>query len=152
MTCSYCPLNRKSISYNSDMFKKVPKELHNFFACDGMHSQGLGLQNQICPKTVWTIAYIGAKDKFALSQVDKVLEELVVGGHAELLCAMFENASYEVRSRMWKTMTSKFVDKLYLFDALFEKEELEPFSRRLLKNLHKYKHFILYEGFAVTQN
>jgi hypothetical protein len=147
MKCNACPLNKASISYDASLFGKVPTELHGFFECGGRELSDSQLVHQICPLTVWTVAYIGANDSFAMSQVEDVLEELVVGGHAELLCAMFENASYKIRKKMWRIMTTRFTDKIYLFDSLFEKEELEPFTRKLFKNIHKYKHYIMYDNY-----
>lgn len=146
MRCSLCPLNKTSISYNASLFDKVPAELHNFFECGGREQSNGILPHQICPRTVWTVAYIGTKDQFALSQVEDVLQELVVGGHAELLCSMFENAPYRERKKMWHIMTTKFTEKIYLFDSLFEKEELEPFTRKLFRNIHRYKHYIMYDN------
>jgi hypothetical protein len=89
MNCNECPLNEVSEKFDKDLISKAPEDLRAFFTCSekiceerlSKHSNSYNkyLRTSICPKTVWTVIYIGCKDSFALNQVDTVFDELVEG-------------------------------------------------------------------------
>ena len=169
MNCNECPLNEVSEKFDKDLISKAPEDLRAFFTCSekiceerqSKHSNSYNkyLRTSICPKTVWTVIYIGCKDSFALNQVDTVFDELVEGGYSELLCSLFENASYEIRRKLWLKMTKDHMNKMYMFDALFEREGLKPFCTHPEGEddsigLHRYQYYILHGslGFINQRN
>lgn len=150
--CQKCSLNINSSSFRANLLKQLPLELRQIFACEGFDqpcNKG-GKENgtvKICVKDLWVLAFIGRNDRYAVDQAENTLDNLVAGGHSELLCNLFEAASYEIRRRLWLRMTGIHAQRLYLFDALFEKYSLAPVnSGQLPEDLHVYQHQMLFSA------
>ena len=106
MNCEICPFNIRSLFYNKSLINKVPEYLRNIFTCNGqIISKKENTNNQVCPAMLWVVVYIGAKEEYSLNHANETLEALVECGQAELICTLFENSPYEIRKKMWQTMT-----------------------------------------------
>lgn len=125
MNCKNCPLNIDSKFFDSNMITKIPLHFRNIFICNNQCIQKSN-HNSLCGKDLWVLTFIGQKDKFAIKNAVTTMTTLVEKGFSELLCNLFENAPYETRRRMWQKMTTQHSDRLYMFDALFEKQCLAP--------------------------
>lgn len=151
MTCSKCPLNIKSKNFTAKMYEAIPVHAKALFVCKNSKKTGDGddlfMARQICARDLWVLSFIGSKENFAVKMASATFDKLIAGGHAELLCHLFENASYETRKDLWARMVNHYPDRLYMFDALFEKECLAPVdSDNMPENLHIYRHYLLYAG------
>ncbi|PKL43715.1 MAG: hypothetical protein CVV41_08060 [Candidatus Riflebacteria bacterium HGW-Riflebacteria-1] len=156
MKCNRCPLNIASESFNPKMYEPLPMHARSLFVCRNAAKTGvcgdLFAARQLCARDLWVLAFIGRRDCFASASAGDTLDRLVGGGHSELLCHLFENADYETRRDLWARMTSNHPDRLYMFDAMFEKECLAPVaSGELPEDLHVYRHHLLYAGTATNQ-
>lgn len=151
MTCSRCPLNIKSESFAPKMYEAIPVHAKALFVCKNSKKAGgcddLFKARQLCARDLWVLSFIGSKERFAVKMAGATFDNLVAGGHAELLCHLFENASYETRKDLWARMVNNYPERLYMFDALFEKECLAPLAGDdMPENLHVYRHYLLYAG------
>ena len=151
MNCESCPFNTKSSCYSKSLLKKVPDYLHNVFTCNGQTiSQKKNVYNQICPAMLWVVVYIGSKEEYSLNHAEETLVALVERGQSELICTLFENSPYEIRRKMWQTMTTKYSNRMYVFNPLFEREELEPVTHNGLpqKAYPVYRQQLLYGKYS----
>ena len=133
--CHKCRLNIASMAFDSRMFSVVPLPAREIFICnqhdvavtfpEASHSE----QRRLCSRDLWVLSFIGQNETFAVEQASATLDRLVAGGHSELLCHLFENAGYEVRRDLWLRMTGLYPNRLYLFDALFERGSLAPLEK-----------------------
>jgi hypothetical protein len=150
MNCDKCPLNVDSGNYQSRLFSGMPAHARALFTCNNEvcldNSHRTLLQSRdICSRDLWVLAFIGQKDLFAIENATEVLDSLVAGGHAELLCILFENADYETRRSLWLRMTRFYPERLYLFDSLFERECLPPLANSPDQtDLHFYQYYMLF--------
>lgn len=150
MNCKKCPLNIDSPNFKPVMLKKVPLQLRSLFICnDGCSiesgNKSLFECSDLCGRDLWVLAFIGCNDRFAVEKAATTLNKLVAGGHSELLCNLFENASYEVRRDLWLRMTCNYPDRLYMFDTLFERESLAPLEPgQFPDEFHIYQHQMLF--------
>lgn len=152
MNCNECPFNTKSAKYDKNMLAKAPNYLHNVFACEGQTNNTKKLTN-VCPAMVWVVVYIGSKNEYAIQHAEETLSDLVEMGQAELVCALFENSPYEVRKKLWRIMAEKYSNRMYLFNPLFEREELCPIDDSKISQslLPIYQHQLLYGRQATNQ-
>jgi hypothetical protein len=147
MSCTKCPLNIDSANFSAKMFEIMPLHAKALFVCrNGQPGSGdLFGARQLCARDLWVLAFIGSGDSFALEKAGETLDRLVAAGHSELLCHVFENAGYETRRDLWARMVKNYPDRLYMFDALFEKDCLPPADTvEMAENLHIYRHSLLY--------
>lgn len=149
MTCDKCPLNIGSESFKPAMYEALPLHAKALFLCKNATRKGscgdIFAIRQLCPRDLWVLAFIGRKESFAVEKAVETLDNLVTSGHSELVCHLFENAGYETRRTLWAHMTSNYPDRLYMFDAMFERECLAPLSPgELPENIHVYRHHLLY--------
>ena len=155
MNCEICPFNIRSLFYNKSLINKVPEYLRNIFTCNGqIISKKENTNNQVCPAMLWVVVYIGAKEEYSLNHANETLEALVECGQAELICTLFENSPYEIRKKMWQTMTTKYSDRMYMFNPLFEREELEPVTNDgLPQNSYPiYRQQLLYGKYTTNES
>ncbi|OGK10559.1 MAG: hypothetical protein A2W80_18800 [Candidatus Riflebacteria bacterium GWC2_50_8] len=156
MKCNRCPLNIASESFNPKMYEILPLHAKALFVCRHAVKKGVSgdlfAVRQLCARDLWVLSFIGHRDQFAGESAAETLDSLVVGGHSELLCHLFENADYETRRDLWLRMTSNYPDRLYMFDAMFEKESLAPVAAgEMPEDLHVYRHHLLYAGTTANQ-
>lgn len=150
MKCRQCALNTDSASFQPLMLKKVPVTVRRIFLCSSSGSienshRTLPECRSICPRDLWVLAFISANDRFAVERAADTLDTLVAGGHAELLCSLFECAGYETRRELWQRMTKFYPERLYMFDALFERECLAPLVNGTIPdNFHVYQHQMMF--------
>lgn len=152
MECTRCALNISSAMFRPTLLKKIPLLARDIFICNGPHNnisakqQKLAARN-LCIKDLWVLTFIGENDRFACDNAADTLDNLVAGGHAELLCSLFASAPYQVRRDLWLRMIKLYPQRLYLFDSLFEKESLAPLeSGQIPEDLHVYQHMMLFAG------
>jgi hypothetical protein len=153
--CEKCPLRLKGKYFISDLFSRIPLPLRRMFICDD--EEFIKKQSEpdlfadqktvLCPADLWVLTFIGVKDKLAIKHAEFTLDKLVRSGASELLCQLFENAAYEIRRDLWIRMTELYPDRLYLFDAIFERDCL-PCINTEKENLglHLYQYSILNRG------
>ncbi len=150
MECQRCSLNIDSACFRPALFKKLPLHVRDIFICNGPRNTASPKQQQllarnVCVRDLWVLTFIGENNRYACEKASETLDNLVAGGHAELLCNLFENAQYETRRDLWLRMTSLYPERLYLFDSLFEKECLAPVeSGQIPDDLHIYQHQMLF--------
>ena len=148
MLCKICPLNIDSKSFKADMIKKIPLHFRNIFICNN-DCAGSSKANSLCSRDLWVLTFIGQKEKFAMNNAVSTMENLVRNGFSELLCNLFENAPYEKRREMWQKMVNEHSNRLYLFDALFEKKCLAPIDSEEASNSPiPYQNSVLFPNFA----
>ncbi len=151
MQCQKCSLNIESASFKPSMARKLPVSLRDVFVCNTRQSQAKNhsVRPALCVKDLWVLTFIGQNDEFARANVEQTVRTLVEGGHGELLCNLFENASYQIRKELWLMVTTDYPDRLYLFDRLFEKHSLAPFKDSIFsRNFHLYQYQMLFAGNA----
>ncbi len=129
--CEKCGLRLRGRYFAPDLFRNIPLHLRHIFICDNEDfisgvQNSLQQQKSLCPRDLWVLTFIGNNEPFAVRNAANTLDQLVQAGAAELLCNLFENASYEVRRELWLRMTKEHPQRLYLFDAIFEKHCLAP--------------------------
>lgn len=153
MNCDKCPLNIDSTSYQKQLFVKMPAHARKLFSCNNgicLKNRTLEQSRDICSRDLWVLTFIGHKDEFALENASATLDNLVAGGHSELLCTLFENADYETRRGLWLRMTLHYPERLYMFDCLFERECLPPLeSSQSTEDLHIYQHYMLFGPYSI---
>lgn len=149
MDCKICPLNIDSKSFSAKMISKIPIHFRNIFLCNNECSK-TPCKSTLCSKDLWVLTFVGQKDKFAENHAVGTMENLVKKGFSELLCSLFENASHEVRRKMWKKMTSDYSNRLYMFDALFEKQCLAPIENADAENneMQPYHNCVMFPHLA----
>lgn len=152
MNCNTCPLNVDSKCFKSEMAAKIPLHFRNVFLCNNDCAHNCDSNgNSLCSRDLWVLSFIAQKDKFAMANAVKTMENLVKKGLSELLCYLFENAPYEARREMWLKMTKEHTDQLYMFDALFEKECLAPLCDGYdEEEMHKYQNCVLFPQMALS--
>ncbi len=133
------------------MFSSVPLPARDIFICNQNDAAGAlpGIwhaeRRLLCSRDLWVLSFVGQNEAFAVEQASATLDRLVSGGHSELLCHLFENAAYEVRRDLWLRMTSLYPDRLYLFDALFERGSLAPLEKdRAPEKMYYYQQQMLF--------
>lgn len=148
--CIKCLLNSSSEHFNSALLNKIPLYIRKAFICnqsvikENIDKTSFNRRN-ICSRDLWVLTFIGQNDKFALKSAAKTLDKLVKNGDSELLCNLFESANYEARKALWLKMVEEHPDRLYLFNALFEKECLAPvYENKFPENFHYYQHSMLF--------
>jgi hypothetical protein len=149
MNCNTCPLNIDSEHFSAQLFERIPLHARALFVCKNRRARGEGADlfsvRQLCARDLWVLAFIGSNDSFASASAGETLDHLVAGGHSEILCHLFENAGYETRRDLWARMVKNYPERLYMFDALFEKECLPPADTvEMAENQHVYRHYLLY--------
>lgn len=148
--CKDCSLRLKGHRFAPTLLRKVPLHLRQVFICNNedFHTDKPGNEpsgKRLCPADLWVLTFIATNDPFATRHVVITFDRLVTNGMAELLLSLFESASYEIRRNLWLRMTSKFPQRLHLFDSLFEKECLAPVSEaELQKSRHLYQFSFLH--------
>ncbi len=152
--CENCRLRLKGRFFTPDLFRRVPIHLRHVFICDQNGNDNPGgdedrSRPSLCSADLWVLTFIGQNDAFAVKNATDTLKKLVQAGSAELLCNLFSSAGYEVRRELWLYMTQNHPDRLYLFDALFEKECLAPLDTNR-ENLHLYQYGMLFNNSAAT--
>ncbi|MDD3146420.1 MAG: hypothetical protein PHD82_03880 [Candidatus Riflebacteria bacterium] len=154
MDCQKCALNIDSGSFRGQLFRAVPLEMRQIFICNNgicldSSRRTLNDMRSLCPRDLWVLTFIGSKERFATEQAANTLDNLVAGGHAELLCSLFESAGYETRRTLWLRMTRCYPERLYMFDSLFERECLAPLvNGGLPVDLHIYQQQMLFGSCA----
>lgn len=154
MNCQKCPLNIDSASFRSTILKKLPLHARALFICNNgsnfeSNRQTLPESRKICARDLWVLSFISSKDRFAVQKAPNTLDTLVSGGHSELLCSLFESAGYETRRELWLRMTRMYPERLYMFDALFERECLAPLETgQIPDNFHIYQQQMLFGSSA----
>jgi hypothetical protein len=152
MSCKDCCLNIDSSTFNTDLLKKIPLHVRNIFVCsrsinENRYEEVPEKRFAICARDLWVLTFVGKNDDFACASALYTLDNLVAAGHAELLCHLFDNASYLLRRVLWKRMTEQYPHRLYLFDALFEKESLAPIEKdEVIQDLHVYRHQLFFSA------
>ena len=150
MNCSTCALNIDSTSFRGSLFKKIPLDMRQVFICSNSvcldsSRRTLNQSRSLCPRDLWVLTFAGMQDRFALAHAIDTLDNLVAGGHSELVCSLFESSCYETRRALWLRMTKFYPERLYMFDALFERECLAPLTNgELPADLHVYQHLMLF--------
>ncbi|HNX74849.1 MAG TPA: hypothetical protein PLM07_06855 [Candidatus Rifleibacterium sp.] len=154
MNCEKCALNIDSKSFRGNLFRQIPLEAKAIFICnsqlniDSRH-RTLNQSRNLCARDLWVLTFIGRRDPYAQQHAPDTLDNLVAGGHAELLCSLFESAPYETRRELWLRMTRCYPERLYMFDALFERECLAPVEgNELPAGLHVYQYQMLFGSHA----
>lgn len=130
-SCAKCSLRLKGSYFAPDLFRNIPLHLRHIFICDDetfveKTESDLFQQKHLCPRDLWVLTFIGANEPFAVRHAAQTLDQLVQAGASELLCNLFESAAYEVRRELWLRMTREYPERLYLFDAIYEKHCLPP--------------------------
>lgn len=148
MNCKHCPLNIDSKCFQPRMIKRVPLHFRNVFICNNDCSNSKQ-KYSLCGKDLWVLTFIGRRERFALDNAVSTMDNIVKMGFSELLCSLFENAPYEKRREMWQRMTTEHSNRLYLFDALFEKECLAPLiDKENFDNVLAYQNCLLFPELA----
>lgn len=152
MECQRCPLNISSAFFKSALIKKLPLHVREIFICNGPEQRGSARQEKLarrnlCVRDLWVLTFIAENDRFACEKASETLDNLVTAGSSELLCSLFESASYQIRRDLWLRMVKLYPDRLYLFDSLFEKENLAPLDAgQIPHDLHVYQHQLLFSS------
>ncbi|MFZ5950888.1 MAG: hypothetical protein ACOYXC_09290 [Candidatus Rifleibacteriota bacterium] len=146
--CGKCALYQPGKNFAPDLLRHVPLHLRRIFICDEATREARNpeevSQKSLCPLDLWVLTFIGKNEPFAIRHAGSTLDRLVATGCAELLCNMFENASYSIRRDLWLRMTEHHADRLYLFDALFERDCLPPVNNDMLAQKgHLYQFSLL---------
>ena len=150
MNCKNCPLNIDSNCFKAEMASKIPLHFRNIFICNNDCASSCS-NKSLCGRDLWVLSFLGQREKFAMANAVATMENLVKNGFSELLCYLFENAPYEKRKEMWLKMTKEHCDRLYMFDALFEKECLAPLcDASNNEEMHKYQNCILFPQIAMA--
>lgn len=149
MNCKNCPLNLDSKCFDSNMISKIPLHFRNIFLCNETCAKKSN-KSALCSKDLWVLTFLGQKDKFSMKNAVETMVNLVENGFSELLCNLFENAPYETRRKMWIKMTSDYSNRLYMFDALFEKQCLAPIEEAEPEesSLQPYHNCIMFPNLA----
>lgn len=131
------------------MLSKIPLHFRSIFLCNNDCAKS-SHKNTLCSKDLWVLTFIGQKDEFAMNNAASTMARLVEAGFSELLCNLFENAPYEKRRELWKIMTSEYPDRLYMFDALFEKQCLAPIENAESEetSLQPYQNCVMFPSLA----
>ncbi|MEW6708379.1 MAG: hypothetical protein AB1403_01025 [Candidatus Riflebacteria bacterium] len=146
--CEKCALFLTGRHFAPDLLRHVPLHLRRIFICDeatreARHGKA-SPEKGLCPLDLWVLTFIGKNEPFAIRHAGNTLDRLVAAGCAELLCNLFENASYSVRRDLWLRMTEFHANRLYLFDVLFERDCLPPVSDDMLAQKgHLYQFSLL---------
>jgi hypothetical protein len=154
--CKNCKLRLKGHNFQANLLKTVPMHLRPIFLCDNeafvaQIINGSLRQRSLCPLDIWVLTFISVKDPLASKSAAETLDRLVEMGAADLLCNLFENSCYETRRELWLRMTEKHIERLYLLDAMFEKEALAPCSsEEHRQKLHLYQSCMLFANSAST--
>ncbi len=154
--CQNCKLRLKGRHFQANLLKAVPIHLRPIFLCDNedfitQTLNGCHKQRSLCPLDIWVLTFISIKEPLATKCAAETLDRLVEMGAADLLCNLFENSCYESRRELWLRMTEKHTDRLYLLDAMFEKEALAPYSsEEHRQKLHLYQSCMLFVNSAST--
>lgn len=145
MKCNKCVFNKKSRLYRPQLVNEFPAAVKRLFECNSDLEQNKENSRQkICAADLWALAFIGVSDKLAIKLAGETLDLLVALGSSELLCNLFENADYETRRKLWLRMVSKHPKRLYLFDAIFEREDLAPIEPGVTpEEFHHYQFLML---------
>lgn len=151
MECRRCHLNISSENFRPEMLRKLPVKIRQIFVCEKADKRSFSDKSpgraKLCVKDLWVLAFIGKNDRFACEEAVDTLDTLVVGGHSELLCNLFETAPYHIRRTLWLRMTNVHSQRLYLFDSLFEKYSLAPLEKdQQPDDLHVYQHQMLFSA------
>lgn len=149
MNCKLCPLNIDSKCFKARMLSKIPLHFRSIFLCNNECSNNPH-KAALCSKDLWVLTFIGQKEEFAMNNAVNTMVNLVENGFSELLCNLFENAPYEKRREMWKKMTTAYPDRLYMFDALFEKQCLAPIEEAEPEDttLQPYQNCVMFPSLA----
>lgn len=152
--CEKCALRLRGRYFAPDLFREIPLHLRHIFICDNEKDgeefeTNVGQDKTLCPLDLWVLTFIGSNHPFAVKNAVQTLDHLVAAGSAELLCNLFENSAYEIRRDLWLRMTEQHADRLYLFDAVYEKHCLPPIeSEESRQQRHLYQFSLLFANSA----
>lgn len=145
LKCDRCVFNKKSPFYRPQLISAFPAAVKKLFECNSeLESGDENVRQKLCAADLWVLAFIGVSDILAIKLAGETLDLLVALGNSELLCNLFENADYETRRKLWLRMVNKHSKRLYLFDAIFERDELAPIEPGITPDdLHHYQYLML---------
>lgn len=138
MCCQQCPLVRDKLHPNS-LQNRFGEELDPIFACphalctafvpDSVHDDAncggcpKGQHLSLCRHDAYVLTHLPGS-AFAQETAHFCLDTLVTIGRGDLLCELFQIASYDLRQELWDRMICLYNDRRYLLDPLFEKYDV----------------------------
>lgn len=145
MKCNRCVFNKNSHLYRPQLINQFPGAVKRLFECNSeLEQKNENIRQGLCAADLWVLAFIGVSDKLAIKLAGETLDLLVALGSSELLCNLFENADYETRRKLWLRMVNKHSKRLYLFDTIFERDELAPIEHGITpEDFHHYQYLML---------